>query len=451
MIYSFTFWVTPFRDDFGVSTGTVLLAATLGQVTMGLYSPVAGRIMDAHSVRLLATAGILAFSAGYVLIAFATDFWQVLAVYCTLLPVGAIFAGGMAAQVATARWFEKRRGAALGISSVGTSLGGFVFPPIVTALNQSLGWRESHLVFGVAFVLIMVPIIWLIVRDRGTGEREPGDTAPPAQGLASAEHGLASPEYRKQSPENGLASPEHRKESAEHGLASPEYRKESPEHSLASPEHGKKSAEPAGQPQDFPDWKMGHLARNRAFWYLVAALTPLLVVFITIQLNTAPIAEEAGILGQQAALLISTLSLAMIVGKIGYGFMADKTDHRLLIWFSAAIAMVSLVLLQTAASYIAFLVAYALVGISQGGIMPTMGAIIASRYGPANFGRVGGLIAPLLTLTAFGPVIFGYLRSGMESYGPIFQLLMLVVVPSVVATYFLGPNGRETPPEQTGA
>ena len=55
--YCFTFWVAPWMGEFGVTRSDVMLLILVAQVTMGVVAPVAGRAMDALSIRALVVAG----------------------------------------------------------------------------------------------------------------------------------------------------------------------------------------------------------------------------------------------------------------------------------------------------------------------------------------------------------------------------------------------------------
>lgn len=55
------------------------------------------------------------------------------------------------------------------------------------------------------------------------------------------------------------------------------------------------------------------------------------------------------------------------------------------------------------------------------------------------------MLAPFMMVFAFGPVVIGYLRAGVESYSPICVLLMIVIIPTVIGAFFLGPEDPEVP------
>ena len=143
LIYSFALFVVPWLSEFGISRSHAMLAIFLLQVATGLGSPVIGRFLDELPVRWLITAGALGMSTGLVLLSFATAFWQVMVLYLTLLPLGSVLCGPLAAQTLVGKWFTTQRGIAIAISAAGTSLGGFVFPLIIAALFDSYSWQTK--------------------------------------------------------------------------------------------------------------------------------------------------------------------------------------------------------------------------------------------------------------------------------------------------------------------
>src|SRR5204862_424473 len=65
-----------------------------------------------------------------------------------------------------ARWFEARRGVAIGIAAGGMSAGQLVVIPLATVLTLWFGWRMSFLWQGVGLLLLVLPIaLWLIGND----------------------------------------------------------------------------------------------------------------------------------------------------------------------------------------------------------------------------------------------------------------------------------------------
>ena len=69
----------------------------------------------------------------------------------------------------------------MGIAAMGTSLGGFVFPPLVQGLIDQLGNQMSFVSLGAIVLVMTVPFIfWLTVdRPSDVGLHADGEDAPP--------------------------------------------------------------------------------------------------------------------------------------------------------------------------------------------------------------------------------------------------------------------------------
>ena len=164
MIYSFALFVVPWLDEFGISRGTAMMAITSLQIVLGLMSPLVGRMLDQYPMRLLVMGGALALAIGFGLLTQATEYWQIILVHATVLPIGMLLCGPLASQTMVSKWFTEKRGVAIGISSLGTSLGGLTIPLLTTWLISSYEWQGALLVLSVLSILLLLPLNFVILR-----------------------------------------------------------------------------------------------------------------------------------------------------------------------------------------------------------------------------------------------------------------------------------------------
>jgi predicted MFS family arabinose efflux permease len=106
----------------------------------------------------------------------------------------ALGAGGVAMTTGSsvvARWFEARRGLAIGIAAGGMSAGQLVVIPLATALTLWYGWRASYFWLGLGLLVLIVPLAaWLIgdnPEDRGLRPYGATGPAPTAAQAAAAQ------------------------------------------------------------------------------------------------------------------------------------------------------------------------------------------------------------------------------------------------------------------------
>jgi len=199
--YCFTLWVVPWSQEFGAVRSHIMLAIVASQVISGLLSPLAGRALDRLPSHWLICGGALTFASGLMLIALAQALWQIIAVYLLILPLGLVLTGAMAAQTLATRWFTKDRGLAIACATLGTSLGGFLMPPLAAALMQAFGWRTTFILLGSISAIVVTPIAWRILQRRPPQEEMAAMTyddnrQPPKPQTQSTADLLRSPHFR---------------------------------------------------------------------------------------------------------------------------------------------------------------------------------------------------------------------------------------------------------------
>lgn len=90
------------------------------------------------------------------------------AVYLARFLMGASlgFIGVAPCVVLVSGWFEKGRGTALGITLVGTSLGGTIIPLVAQSLIANYGWRTAMLALSSAVWLVLLPLVLFAVKEK---------------------------------------------------------------------------------------------------------------------------------------------------------------------------------------------------------------------------------------------------------------------------------------------
>jgi len=380
--YCFGLFVRPMAEAFGLSRADTNLGFILLLLGMAAWSPVVGRMMDRLPARAVMSAGAFAFGLGFLLMSVAPAPWMLgLAIFAPVA-FATVACGALAANTLTSRWFHRRRGRAMGILAVATSAGGFAVPPLLAWLLETVGWRQALAVHGVIAALAMLALVLWLIRDR-----------PESVGLQPDGEPL---------PVGGDA----------------------------------RQAAPAAT-----RWTLGELLGNRNFWLIGLGVGLLFGADQALLSSIIPFGEDAGYSTQQAALLVSCLTVSAIAGKLLIGALADRVDKRWLFALVAACHLVFLAVLLIEPGYVGLIVACATVGLAVGGAYPLWMTLLADAFGSASFGSVMGTMSLLvMPLSIFSVRFIGEVFDRTGSYDLAFWTFIGFALVAALLIAAVGPG-----------
>lgn len=146
---------------------------------MFFLAPIIGLLTDLHGPRKLIIPSSILAIFGICMLSLSKKYYQILLAQGIVYGIGAagLFLPGM---VATGQWFSTRRGLATGIVASGSSVGGVVFPILVTELIAKVGFpsavRWTALMLGVLLAIACV-CISSPFPPKGLGDRKRGDVS----------------------------------------------------------------------------------------------------------------------------------------------------------------------------------------------------------------------------------------------------------------------------------
>src|SRR3989475_4532394 len=161
----FGVYIKPMEAEFGWGRGALSGAAAISLLLLGAAGPVVGRLADRWGPRWIVIVALLLLGVGSIGAAYVQRFWQVYVTPGFLMALGAGGASMTTGSTVAARWFEARRGMAIGISAAGMSAGQLVMIPLASALTIWFGWRTSYLWLGIALLVVVLPIALFFIRD----------------------------------------------------------------------------------------------------------------------------------------------------------------------------------------------------------------------------------------------------------------------------------------------
>ncbi|MEE2721955.1 MAG: MFS transporter [Pseudomonadota bacterium] len=150
--------------EFGWPREVPSLAFSLQFIGGGLGGILMGYLLDRLGAVVLPVVATFAVVSGSILTTLVDAQWQLFAVYLILfgfLGQGSLYAPLMAN---ISKWYERRRGMAVGIVASGQSLAGIVWPPIFGVAVTEVGWRYGFIGFGLIAAAVMLPMCLIFIR-----------------------------------------------------------------------------------------------------------------------------------------------------------------------------------------------------------------------------------------------------------------------------------------------
>jgi MFS family permease len=179
--------IVPLEQHFGWSRATISLAISLNLVLFGLMGPFSAALVEYLGARRTMMGALLLVSTGVALTALMQQVWQLILLWGLVVGAGTgMMALALGATVVN-RWFTERRGLAMGILTASNATGQLIFLPLLAGLVEAYGWQVVSLVVA-AFGLTMIPVIALFMRNHpfdvaSNRYGEPGEALPPVRSL----------------------------------------------------------------------------------------------------------------------------------------------------------------------------------------------------------------------------------------------------------------------------
>lgn len=369
-VYSASLLVAPVRAEFGATLEQVMYSLGAGTALGLVVTPIVGIMIDRFPVRWLMVAGSIIFSGGLWCIAHSSSISEYVVFFGLTMALAGGLAGPMSASTVISRWFTASRGRALGVSALGTSVGGIIIPKLISSLLEEFGWRGALEQLSMWSLIVMLPIVLFTIRGKPS---DVGMTAEASDNPAEPGSTLEGPVSLKQ------------------------------------------------------------ILTNPGYWYAGLSLGILFSAYSSVLANISPYAINLGETENRAASLIMTIAIAGIVGKLLFGLAADKFSLKAGLGVAQCLVIVGLLILALEEkAYIYMLFAASALGLAAGGMLPIWGSMTVHIFGLANYGKAMGLMTPLITLSILpGYALIGRLYDSSGSYSSaliIFSGAMIVAL-----------------------
>lgn len=367
--FSFGVFFKSIEAEFSLSRTATSTILSANMLLAGLCSFFAGWAMDRYGPRrVVLLMGIFA-GLSLVLTSLTNALWQLFITYSLLLAMGTgpLYVVPMSA---VSRWFDRKRGLALGLSSVGIGLGMMVMAPFATYLITSYNWHIAYLVIGLLAWLIVVPLSRLLKRD-------PSEIGALPDGVKTGDTG--QPVRTETSP------------LAQHPVLS--------------------------------------IVQNRNFWIFVSIWFLFAGCIFLIFTHLVPHITDIGFSPLEAATVLSLIGVASLPGRLLMGIASDRIGRKLTPIISTMVQAVAIAWLVWAQSLWGLYLFAVIYGFSYSGFGTSGAALISDTFGVKNIGIVFGLLEVGFGVgAALGAAMGGYVFDASGSYKIAFMLSALAML-----------------------
>lgn len=319
----------PVAEDGGWTMSQATFFMTIYPIVAAVTSPFAGRVFNkCKKTQIVIAAIVAAWCATYIWSSTFTALWQ-WNVYGVLTGIFAGFMMYVPVPMIVNNWFVKSKGLALGIGAAFCNLMPAVCNPIITAQIAAHGWRPVRVVMGIAFAVVVIPIVLILLR------RSPEDKNVLAWGEGEETAGSAEPVNK-----TGVSV---------------------------------KTA-----------------TKSPAFWLALLAAA-CIVSCASINQRIAGLANARGFDPVSVGMASSVIMVGAIVGKLILGVIRDKTKNSIVTGLCCAgFGLVGCLLFLTlgTTSTVMFFASILIYGFGYAGLTVVPPMIVESAFGGKNFSQI---------------------------------------------------------------
>lgn len=369
--------------------GVISTAGALAALAAGFTAPLVGYIIDRHGPRVVMIPGTLILSVSFFLLGRVGAPYQLYLLYSGV-GIGMAATTLLPAQTLISRWFEKKRGRAMGVISVAAGLGGVVWIPVSTRLVEAVGWRGAYGVLGMIVACASLPFIIFLIRP-----------SPASMGL-------------KLDGENDSSV-----DDGSHDAGAP----------------------PLGE----SGFTLREALRTRSFWLIICATLFVMVPSAGFGLHILSFLTDSGLSPDKAAFVWSFTLGISIGGRFFFGWISERFQKRYFASAANVVRAFSVILLvlfsfKLLPPVLAIAQLALLYGLANGCNAVMNPLLVSETFGVKSFGKLMGMLGIPFTLgMALGQIAGGYLYEWKENYVIAFAIFALSFICAGTAVSFAKP------------
>ncbi len=366
--YAISIFIEHFIDELELSRSTVSTLYSVGSLVAGFSLAFIGRQIDRYGARLVMV--IIAFISGLACI-YMGFVRNATMLFFGFLVLRIVSHGGLTlvSQNVINQWWLRRRGAVMGISGVLMSILGLAgFPNLINWLMPTYGWRGTFMIEGLMYLILLVPIVWLFLRNYPEDYGLQPDGQERTQDIAS---------------------------------------------------EAKSSLEEE-------NWTLSEALQTPAFWVVGLGIGSMALATTGLFFHMVSIFEDNGLAATVTARAFVPIAATTAIMTLCSGILIDFLPARLLLTIALMAQALSLVMAPFLYN-VTLAFSYGIVlGITFGLTRTVIGVVWAMYFGRQNLGTISGAGSTIMGIgAALGPLPFGY---GRDLFGNYTAALMLTAL-----------------------
>jgi MFS family permease len=380
-MFTLPVFLQPISDDTGWSTTGISFSMTIAFLAMGAGGFGWGALSDKIGARPVLLMGVTLLGGGLIMASRAESVLAFQIWYGAVIGIagGSFFPPLIATTVG---WFEKHRSLAVSLVSVGIGVAPMTVAPFSRWLISTYQWREAQLIIGVAVLVLLIPMAFLIRR-------------PPA------------------------VSPE----------------------SLDGPQ-----AAAAGPGPEPTRMTVGQALRTPQFIVLALVFFGCCACHSGPIFHTVSFAQLCGIAPALAVSIYSVEGVGGLFGRVALGLAGDRFGVKRTLIVGLLIQAVGAGAYLYAADLEYFYTVAFIFGFAYGGVMPLYAVLARDYFGPNIMGAVFGAAAMISSLgMALGPAIGGWIYDTWNAYTGLYVASAVVGLGAAAIALAFPPPRRAVP------
>jgi MFS family permease len=161
--FSFSVIFPSLLEEFKWSRDLTATMYSVHLLVYGIAAPITGFLVDRRGPRKTMVLGTILLTLGLVLSRWGNQLWYFWITFGLISGAGLCMIGAVPFTTVLRNWFEKKRGLAFSLLFLGSG-GAFGCYPAIAWLIESVGWRNTYLIEGLAVGGVLIPLILFVVR-----------------------------------------------------------------------------------------------------------------------------------------------------------------------------------------------------------------------------------------------------------------------------------------------